>query len=277
MLKHRLVTAALLVPPVVVGLVALPTSTVAMFLGLVVALGAWEWARIAGWSGFAARLSYVAGAVTCLVLVYGVLHDTDGGILGLLFVALVWWLIALGVLIINQSQGRQLRLSRPLSGLAGLLTLVPCWGALIALHGSPDEGPRLVVFLMFLVWAADVGAYFVGRKFGKHRLADRISPGKTWEGVAGALLTMGIIAVVGLLVLNEPARAQALLFLTLCVVTGLVSIIGDLVESLFKRAAGVKDSGRLLPGHGGVLDRIDSLTAAAPAFVLGASVLGVRL
>jgi phosphatidate cytidylyltransferase len=130
-----------------------------------------------------------------------------------------------------------------------------------------------VLFLLVLVWAADVGAYVVGRWIGKTKLAPRVSPGKTWEGVLGGLITAMLFATLALPLIRLPA----LPFLALCCAVVMISVIGDLTESLFKRFAGVKDSGTLFPGHGGVLDRIDSVTAAAPFFVLGLGWLGYAL
>src|SRR5690606_17335644 len=138
---------------------------------------------------------------------------------------------------------------------------------LVRLH---EHGPAVMLFLLLLVVAADVGAYFAGRRFGRNKLAPRVSPGKTWEGVIGGLLGAALIALAGGAWFGVPLVP----FVALCVVAVLASIVGDLTESLFKRHAGVKDSGTLLPGHGGVLDRVDSVTAAAPVFLIGLERLG---
>jgi phosphatidate cytidylyltransferase len=130
-----------------------------------------------------------------------------------------------------------------------------------------EYGPGYVILLFLLIWGADTGAYFAGRAFGKHKLAARVSPGKTWEGVFGGML-LALTVALGATQWLEPA-GQLVPFLVLVAVTVAISVLGDLAESLFKRIADVKDSGGLLPGHGGVLDRIDSLTAAAPVFTLG--------
>ncbi len=149
-----------------------------------------------------------------------------------------------------------------------MMVLIPTWVALIALHRHNSDGPYLVVFLLALIWAADSAAFFVGRRWGKTRLASRVSPAKSWEGAVGGVLAAVVLAglVSGFLGLG---RDQFPLFLLLSLVTAMISILGDLVESLYKRQAGLKDSGNILPGHGGVMDRIDSLTAAAPLFVAG--------
>jgi phosphatidate cytidylyltransferase len=158
--------------------------------------------------------------------------------------------------------------------LEGGVVLVPAWLALVMLHRIPDGGPVLLLFLLILIWSADVGAYFAGHRWGRNKLAPQVSPGKTREGVYGAMasaLLCGLFLVWWL----GSALGQAPLVLLLCLVTMLSSVVGDLFESLLKRRRGMKDSGTLLPGHGGMLDRIDSLTAAAPVFVFGLSLFRV--
>jgi phosphatidate cytidylyltransferase len=152
--------------------------------------------------------------------------------------------------------------------LAGLLILVPAWTAVVYLQGLSDQGPAYVLFLLLLIWCADTAAYFGGRAWGKRKLLVNVSPGKTWEGAGSALVAVGVLSWVGAHILGVAAE-QLSVFIGLSLVTVLFSILGDLIESMYKRQAGLKDSGTLLPGHGGVLDRIDSLTAAAPIFVLG--------
>ena len=157
--------------------------------------------------------------------------------------------------------------------LLGLCILLPAPIALLMLHGDERYGWQWVIFLLVLIWAADTGAYFAGRRWGRIKLADKISPGKTWEGVTGALL-MSLSLTLVYALFHSMSFMILLLFMLLCGLTVMASIMGDLLESLFKRQAGVKDSSQLLPGHGGILDRIDSLTAAAPIFVIGMILLG---
>ncbi|MDQ2694183.1 MAG: phosphatidate cytidylyltransferase, partial [Pseudomonadota bacterium] len=152
--------------------------------------------------------------------------------------------------------------------LAGLAVLLGPWIALLDLHGGPGYGPGHVLFLMALVWIADSGAYFSGRRWGRRKLAPAISPGKTREGGIGALVVTLAVALVGAMAFGLRA-AQWPLFVLVCLVTVAFSIAGDLFESMAKRQRGVKDSGSLLPGHGGMMDRLDSLTAAAPVFLFG--------
>ncbi len=152
-----------------------------------------------------------------------------------------------------------------LAALAGLWALVPMWLALGRLYMQPEIGRELVLFVLVLAWAADIGAYFAGRRFGRLRLAPAVSPNKTWEGVIGGLCAGGLVALAGRAWFGAPGVA----FVSLCVAAVLVSVVGDLLESMFKRQRGMKDSGSLLPGHGGMLDRIDSLTASVPLLALG--------
>jgi phosphatidate cytidylyltransferase len=154
------------------------------------------------------------------------------------------------------------------ASIAGFFVLVPAWLALARLHASD---PQLLLYLLLLVVAADIGAYFAGRRFGKNKLAPRVSPGKTWEGVLGGLAASALMALIGVRWFEVSAAS----FIGLCALVVAASIVGDLTESLFKRHAGLKDSGSLLPGHGGLLDRVDSITAAAPVFLVGLDRLGL--
>ncbi len=181
---------------------------------------------------------------------------------------MLWWLFAL-FWITNPDIGREVTTRHTIAkAILGLGLMISTWLALVVLHSRPDHGPYWVMFVLVLVWVADSGAYFSGRVFGRNKLAPAVSPGKTWEGVFGALVACSLFAY-------SDGRFQdfqgALLssFVLVCVVTVLFSIAGDLLESLLKRQRGVKDSGTLIPGHGGILDRIDSLLAAAPVFLFG--------
>ena len=146
--------------------------------------------------------------------------------------------------------------------------MVSTWLALVVLHSRPDQGPHWVLFLLVLVWVADSGAFFAGRQFGRTKLAPKVSPGKTWEGVFGALIACALFAF-GYARFLELQGLALTGFILISLVTVLFSVAGDLLESLLKRQHGVKDSGTLIPGHGGILDRIDSLFAAAPIFLFG--------
>jgi phosphatidate cytidylyltransferase len=188
---------------------------------------------------------------------------------------LAWWgVAALWVIDYQRGRRRGILLGRPLlAGAIGWLVLLPSWLAVVALHGEPARGPALVLILLCVIWGADTGAYFAGRRLGKHKLASRVSPGKTWEGALGGLVTVLAVGPIGGAWIGLGGGDLGW-FVVLCALTVPVSIVGDLTESLFKREAGVKDSGSSIPGHGGVLDRIDSLTAAAPFFAIGWSLMG---
>lgn len=267
-LGRRLLTAAILIPLVVLAVLGLPTRYIAAVFALIVLGGAWEWAGLVGWRSLGERALYTVALAPMLFLAYRV-GAAPPGQLAVLGAGIAWWLLAFWWV---QCFQRNIALSgidtAAVRFFSGWLVLAPCWLALIALHGRGDGGPHLVMFLLLLMWTADSGAYFVGRRFGRHRLAGRVSPGKTWEGVLGGMFAAALLAAIGAVFLDSPI-GNRVLFVLLCLLVVPVSILGDLFESLFKRRAGVKDSSALLPGHGGVLDRIDSLTAAAPFFALG--------
>jgi phosphatidate cytidylyltransferase len=189
------------------------------------------------------------------------------GIWALLLGGLGWWLVALAWVVRFQQGLAVDALDRPLVRLVvGWLILAPACGAVVYLHASAKSGPWMVLYLVALIATADSAAYFVGRRLGRRRLASHVSPGKSLEGVAGALLAVAALALgIGW----SFGFARPFGFMVLSLATVLVSILGDLTESVIKRRAGLKDSGSIVPGHGGILDRIDSITAAAPVFVLG--------
>ncbi|HEY0683597.1 MAG TPA: phosphatidate cytidylyltransferase [Steroidobacter sp.] len=262
MLRQRVITALVLAPFVFLVILWVPHLVTASVLALLVAAGAWEWSAFPGFTQASTRLGYVAFIAAGVVTAWYIGVDSVESNL-LLYASLVWWLLAL--LWIAFAPGN---VNRATAAIAGLFVLVPVWLALVRLHA---QGPQLLLFLLMLVVAADIGAYFAGRAFGKHKLAPRVSPGKTWEGVGGGLLAAALMAAVGVWWFSM----DTVPFMVLCVVVAIASVVGDLTESLFKRHAGLKDSGSLLPGHGGVLDRVDSVTAAAPVFLIGLERLGL--
>lgn len=273
MLKQRLLTAALLIPMVVWGILSLSTATIGWILALFVLIGGWEWARLIGLIDSAARIGYALLVAAALWLAQQFVSSVESAILIVLLLSGLWWLAGASMVFRYRGETGLNGGDRLLGGVIGLLVLIPTWLALTHLHGHSQHGPALVLFLMVLIWGADSGAYFVGRKWGKRKLAPHVSPGKSIEGVIGGMVTSAVIAVIGIALFEMPL-ASALWFIPLCFVVVVFSVIGDLFESLFKRRVGVKDSGQLLPGHGGVLDRIDSLTTAAPIFTLGLILFG---
>lgn len=267
MLKHRVLTALVLAPVAIAAILLLPSLVLAWVFGAMVLAGAWEWARLSGLNRTPARLLYVG--VTALLL-WGAAYAWHRPQLlqPLLMVTALWWLAALLWVLVYPAGPKRRSGLNGLTALAGFLVLVPAWLALIALHSAPQHGPWWVIFVLALIWIADSGAYFSGRRWGKRKLAPRVSPGKTREGVYGALALVAVYAIGAGWLLEVPG-SQFIAFVALCVGLVLVSVVGDLFESLIKRQGGFKDSGTLLPGHGGVMDRIDSVTSTVPVFLLG--------
>ncbi len=265
-LVKRVATAGILIPSVIAAVLLLPTTYLALGLALVAVLGGWEWTNLSGISGFNPKLLFILVLALGLWGTYGLLGQV-WFVEWFLYISLPWWF---GV---TFALTRYRRVEPATSGIdllrtaMGFVVLIPLWASLVVLHGSGEDGPQIVLFLMILIWVADSGAYFAGRRWGKNKLAPVISPGKTWEGVYGAVAGALICGV--LLAWYRSEVDGALLLVPVCVLTVLMSVVGDLFESLLKRRVDMKDSGNLLPGHGGVLDRIDSLTAAAPIFLLG--------
>jgi phosphatidate cytidylyltransferase len=264
MLKQRVITALILAPLAIWGIWALSSAAFAVAIGVIFSLGAWEWTRLSGLHLRPGRVLYVLTLMLLMLGTYMLLQQQQNWAPVIMLVALMWWTLAL-LTVLAYPQSSVLWRLAAVRGVAGILILLPSWAAMLLLHR--EFGPAFVILLMVLIWGADTGAYFAGRAFGRHKLAPKVSPGKTWEGVIGGVLLALAVAAMATLWL-QPAGGHAA-FLLLVLLTVAVSVLGDLVESLFKRIADLKDSGGLLPGHGGVMDRIDSLTAAAPLFTLG--------
>lgn len=274
MLLQRIVTALVLAPMMLAGIYLLPVDGFSVFSGLIVILGAWEWANLAGFSAPRARI--VVAALSALGL--GAIHQwvAVGSLLWTLLVlsALVFWLLA-GVSVYLYPRATGWLRSGPTKLAIMVPVLVALWMGLVWLKSQPHSA-LLLTWLMLLVWGADVGAYFAGRAFGDRKLAPAVSPGKTWAGVYGGMATSILISVViaGLYLPDDSVQDWFWLILLSAAVIA-ISVVGDLFESLLKRNRGIKDSSSLLPGHGGILDRIDSLCAATPMFVLLWYVLAV--
>ncbi len=241
----------------------LPTWAAAAVFGLLWLAGVWEWAGFVSDYGIppAIYMAVFAG----LMLATGSLFDAHGAV-WVAGVALLWWVLASISL-----WAYPWPIPAPVVAASGLLVLLPAWFLLAYIHGSVPRGPELTLSLFVIVWAADVGAYFFGRRFGRVKLAAQISAGKTWEGVIGGLASAALVAALAGIGLGVSVGA----FVAIALAVTLISVIGDLTVSMFKRNVGLKDSGRLLPGHGGVLDRIDSLAAAVPLFFIGLKLAGL--
>jgi phosphatidate cytidylyltransferase len=268
MLKIRVLTGSVLGALLLLGLFLLPPLWAVLAFGLVFTIGAWEWAGFGALRGPAARAGYTLIVALALLLGWG-WTDAPAHLLILLGAACVWWVAAFFWLILAPGRHRP-----AVTLICGLAVLAPAFVALGRLQISAPgftRGPLIVLWLVLMVCAADIGAYFAGRAFGRHKLAPRVSPGKTIEGAVGGLLLVALVAGSGAVYFGLPAPGVTAFGFGV----GIFSIVGDLTESMFKRAAALKDSGTLLPGHGGLLDRIDSVTAAAPLYALGLFSSGV--
>ncbi len=270
MLMQRVITAVILAPLAIAGFVFLDGIWFALFVGFVVVLGAWEWARLSGQVTQKGRITY---ALVVALLLAG-LYVADLPAQYLFVPALVWWLVAL-VLIGRYPNGRGLWSGSMMCQFFGLFVLLPAWYGLVWLKAQ-DNGLLLILAVLVLVWAADIGAYFAGKTWGRHKLLPRVSPGKTIEGLLGGVALTQILTLITLIYLDW-TLPSVLLGMVGALLVVLFSVIGDLTESMFKRDQGMKDSSNLLPGHGGVMDRIDSLTTAIPVFALCWLLIGSSL
>jgi phosphatidate cytidylyltransferase len=271
-LKDRVLTA-LVLAPIAIGMVLwLDSEAFALALAVLFTFGLSEWARLIGLRSRSSRLALVALNATVMAALWEWRSDEMFRIVIVLGIA--WWpLAALWLGNFGFAADRKRR-NVGLKALAGTLTVVPAWAAAIVLHQIPDHGPWWVLFVLALVWSADISAYFAGRRFGRTKLAPHISPGKTRAGVYGALLGSAAYAAIAGAALGLVATGLVML-VALSLVTVVFSIVGDLFESLIKRHSNQKDSGSVFPGHGGVFDRFDSLFAALPVFVGGKLLLGL--
>jgi len=263
MLKQRVITGLIAAVAIIAAVLGLPSAVLAAVVFIIVLLGAWEWSRLTALTKSIHRLVFFALFGVVAVVAWVMLRQ--GQQLPVIAMGGIWWIAVVVILATYRPGSPTQGWTRFGLRLAVVFTLIPAWIALIDLH---DMNPTLLLFLLFLIWIADTAAYFTGKRLGKTKLAPHLSPGKTKEGLLGALLATGMFGFLGALWLELPVMLNVY-FIGLCLVTTLISVAGDLFESLLKRRAGVKDSGAILPGHGGVMDRIDSVSAATPVFALG--------
>lgn len=275
MLKSRIITALILIPIVIAALFMLPPLPFAIMIIAVSMLAAWEWGQFAGLGSPSQR---VILAILCGIGLGALFWPTYNSPLpllahpiveGFLLASLGWWGLALVMVLFYPKSAQMWNKSYLLRLLFGVLTIVPFFWGMVTLRQYGFEqnsytGAWWLLYVMFLVWGADSGAYAFGKMFGKHKLAPKVSPGKTLEGLIGGLVTSALLA--WLFSLYAPLHISLNTLLICSVIAVMASVLGDLTESMFKREAGIKDSGNLIPGHGGILDRIDSLTAAVPVF-----------
>jgi phosphatidate cytidylyltransferase len=272
--RTRIAAALVMAPLAIAAVLWLPSRFLAALVAALMMVGLWEWSALAGLTGRPARAAYLLGNA---LLIAALAWATRHGMVTLMLVSLLgvcWWLLAMLWLTRFEFASRDTAPARALKLFAGTACVLPAWAALCLTHASEPRGPLWTLFALAIVWVADTGAYFAGSRWGKHKLAPRISPGKSWEGLFGGLAASLLLACAALPLLHLGVDALPRLLLLAGVTMG-VSVTGDLFESLLKRHAGAKDSSHLIPGHGGVLDRIDSLLAALPVFVVAKGWLGL--
>jgi phosphatidate cytidylyltransferase len=277
MLRQRVFTALIMAGLFCSAIAYLPLPLLALLLATLVSLGAWEWSRMSGWERPVARVIYVLVILAALggIYVYAQLGSDPlrSRVQPLLGLACLWWSFAL-LWIKGFPQSAVLWRGMAMRSLMGMLILVPSWMSAVYLL-SFLEGGVLMVAMVLVTATADIGAYFTGKRFGRHKLAALVSPSKTWEGFWGGLAACALLALVLWSLLPDHAAHVGLAsVVVVTVITALASVVGDLTVSMVKRESGVKDSGSILPGHGGVLDRLDSLCGAAPVFALGLLMVG---
>ena len=278
MLLKRILTALVLASLIALAVFTLPMEYFSLVIGLITRIAAWEWSNLAGLTSLGKRILFLL----VLILPMSGIHfwtqflelvaqatdwtdvrDYSGALEWLVIPPVLFWILVM-ILIRNTPTGvLNLQLKTRYKVLIGWFILLSAWMFLSRLRSF--YGPEMTMYFLILIWVADISAYFAGKKWGKTKLAPEISPGKTVAGMYGALISGLVCAVVLSLIYGfQPMIASD--FVLLSVLTVLISIYGDLFVSVVKRQRGVKDSGALLPGHGGVLDRVDSLIAAIPFF-----------
>ena len=277
MLKQRVITGVVLAAGFLATIILLSAPVLAIVFAVIVALGGWEWSRMAGWESIPQRVVYVAVLSSIMGGLYWYCQlgssPTVKQVQPILGLACLWWSIAL-LWLKGYPGSAAMWGNTAMRSLMGLLILAPAWMSAVFLLSLP-RGSVLMVAMIVIVVTADIGAYFSGKALGKHKLAPEVSPGKTWEGFWGGMLSCLLLAVIVWNLLPATFDHVGLTsVITVFLSTALVSVVGDLVVSMVKRNSGVKDSGSLLPGHGGLLDRLDSICGAAPVFALGLLLAG---
>jgi len=275
MLKQRLLTAAVLIPLIILAILLLPSVGFLVLLIIAAGLAGWEWLSMIG---VKSKLLRSIGIVLLLFLALLSLPTLSSQ--SMLLFLLGYWLIVSVLVMIFAHRTLPVHFNQTLqnqfvSFILAVVTLTGFIYSALWLHGLASIGPQTVLYLLVVVWLMDTGGYFFGKRFGTYKLAKAISPNKTWEGLAGGLLLVSVAFFISMAI-GMPSELGMLNWLVLTLLAALASVIGDLFESLIKRSYHIKDSGQLLPGHGGMLDRIDSLLAASPVFAAGLYLAGVR-
>ena len=277
MTRTRVLAALVLTPLAIAAILLLPTPWMVALAAVIFLAGLWEWFRLADIDDTLARTILLVANLALMVAIVWGSRSTAGGSLVLfrlaVVIGVVWWLLAGLWLKHSQFASDHDTHARVFKLAAGTLAVVPAWCAMAWLHAEPPNGHFWLFIALAIVWAADSGAYFVGRHYGRRKLSPRISPNKTVEGLLGGLAA-GVLVAVAFAPLAGARLGQlpAVGLVALCAAS--FAAVGDLFESLLKRHVGAKDSGDLIPGHGGILDRIDGVLAALPVFALGKAWLG---
>ncbi len=277
MTKTRVLAALVMGPLAIAAVLLLPTPWMAALTAVLFLIGLWEWLKLAEIEDTIARGILLVTNLLLMVALVWASRSSSGGSLVLfqimVMLGVIWWLLAMLWLKHYNFASDHDTHARVFKLAAATLSVVPAWCALALIHAEKPMGRYWLLLALAIVWAADSGAYFAGRTFGKHKLSPRISPNKTVEGLIGGIVAGMLVALVAAPFIGADLNQLPAIALV-AAWTILFSVVGDLFESLLKRHVGAKDSGRLIPGHGGVLDRIDSVLAALPVFAFGKQLFG---
>ncbi len=271
-MKQRVITALLITPAAIALVLLLPPPGFVLLVGGLSLFALWEWTRLSGLRDRRIRACLLALILLLMIVLW--VNRTTPAFRLMIVIGCAWWFVALAWLKRFTFAASPTRENTAIKLIAGGLTVIPAWAAIVYINGSPVYGSWWSLFALALSWSADTFAYLAGSRWGRRKLAPNISPGKTVAGVYGALAGTAVVAVICGWLLGV-AALKLPLFVVLALVCVGFSIVGDLFESLIKRHAGVKDSGALFPGHGGVFDRLDSAFAVLPIFAVGKALLGL--
>jgi phosphatidate cytidylyltransferase len=266
MLKQRILTSLILMPVIIWAIFALENQIFTYAISAILFLATLEWNHFVDYTN--KMTGWLFSLVTTAGFLYVSYIANSQVYQWVIYIALFWWLITLPLLRRFPFSSKHLLNNKAIKVVIGFVVLLATFTAINILRNNSEYGPEYVLYLLLIIWFADSGAYFTGRALGKHKLLPKVSPGKTWEGVAGGIAVTLVIAIIAVNILSV-SSSSSILFILITLLSVIYSVIGDLTESMFKRMVNLKDSSHLLPGHGGILDRIDSLTAALPVFVAG--------
>lgn len=257
--NKRIITAAILIPIVILCIYLLPPLVFLFVSGIVMLYAGWEWSSLAGMTDLSQKVIYLVVLALCFAIVLLI------PIYLVIILGLLWWICAVILLTLYPKGANWWSEGSVVRGVMGLFVLSLCWLGILILQGF---SPSVLLFSLLLIWIVDTAAFYVGKKYGTTPLMPLVSPRKTMEGFVGGIIASLLFSIIGIWYF-ELNKEQIFTFLMICVFGGgILTVLGDLFESMIKRSSGVKDSGNILPGHGGLLDRIDSLTAALPFFAL---------